>query len=128
MVFDSAADWDDLYEKWTDETSESMFVQGNGYIAIGTMRAYEAPVLIRFESDRPVPAGSIDKTAHGVLDVPSGALEVSGITDNGLSGGTVHVPPGRYFVSVDYLNLGSIDPNEIGGDDRYIITLIMPGP
>ena len=128
MVFDSAADWDDLYEKWTDETSESMFVQGNGYIAIGTMRAYEAPVLIRFEGDRPVPRRQHRQNPHGVLDVPSGALEVSGITDNGLSGGTVHVPPGRYFVSVDYLNLGSIDPNEIGGDDRYIITLIMPSP
>jgi hypothetical protein len=128
VVFDSAADWDDLYEKWTDDTIESMFVQGNGYIAIGTMRAYEAPVLIRFESDRPVPAGSIDKTAHGVLDVPSGALEVSGITDNGLSGGTVHVPPGRYLVSVDYLNLGSIDPDELSGDDRYVITLTKPDP
>jgi len=122
IVFDSTADWDDLYEKWTDETIESMFVQGDGYIAIGTKRAYEAPVVIRFESDRPVP-GSVDKTAHGVLDVPSGALEVSGITDNGLSGGTVHVPPGRYFVSVDYLNLGSIDAEELTGDDRYVITL-----
>lgn len=38
VVFDSAADWDDLYEKWTDETIESMFVLGNGYIAIGTAR------------------------------------------------------------------------------------------
>ena len=60
--------------------------------------------------------------------MPSGALEVSGITDSGLSGGTAHVPPGRYFVSVDYLNLGSIDPNEIGGDDRYVITLTKPDP
>ena len=123
IVFDSTADFGDLYEKWTDETVESMFVQGDGYIAIGTMRNLHAPVLIRFESDRPVPAGSIDKTAHGVLDVPSGILEVSGSTDNGLSGGTLHVPSGTYLVSVDYLNLGSIDPDGITGNDRYVITL-----
>jgi hypothetical protein len=123
IVFDSTADLGDLYEKWTDETVESMFVQGDGYIAIGTMRNLHAPVLIRFESDRPVPAGSIDKTAHGVLDVPSGILEVSGSTDNGLSGGTLHVPPGTYVVSVYYLNLGSIDPDGITGNDRYVITL-----
>ena len=47
IVFDSTAEWGDLYERWTDETIETMFVQGDGYIAIGTMRAYEAPVLIR---------------------------------------------------------------------------------
>jgi hypothetical protein len=109
IVFDSTADLGDLYQKWTDETVESMFVQGDGYIAVGTMRNLYAPVIIRFESDRPVPAGRISKTAHGVLDVPSGILEVSGSTDNGLSGGTLHVPAGTYLVSVDYLNLGSID-------------------
>ena len=84
IVVDSTADFGDLYEKWTDETVESMFVQGDRYIAVGTMRNLYAPVLIRFESDRPVPAGSIGKTAHGVLNVPSGILEVSGptITDS----------------------------------------------
>lgn len=123
IVFDSTAGFADLYEKWTDETVESMFVQGDGYIAIGTMRNLYAPVLIRFESARPVPAGRVDKTAHGVLDVSSGLLEVSGSTDNGLSGGTVHVPPGRYRVLVEYLNLGSIDDLGIEGDDRYVITL-----
>lgn len=123
IVFDSTVDFEDLYEKWTDETVESMFVQGHGYIAIGTMRNFYAPVLIRFESDRPVPAGSVDKTAHGVLDVPSGVLEVSGSTDNGLSGGTLNVPPGKYLVLVEYLNLGSIADDGIEGDDRYVITL-----
>ncbi|KRE64061.1 hypothetical protein ASG92_03955 [Arthrobacter sp. Soil736] len=123
IVFDSTVDFEDLYEKWTDETVESMFVQGDGYIAIGTMRNFYAPVLIRFESDRPVPAGSVDKTAHGVLDVPSGVVEVSGSTDNGLSGGTLNVPPGKYLVLVEYLNLGSIADDGIEGDDRYVITL-----
>lgn len=51
---------------------------------------------------------------------------VSGSTDNGLSGGTLHVPPGTYLVSVDYLNLGSIDADGITGNDRYVITLNRP--
>ena len=123
IVIDSTADWDDLYEKWTDETVESMFVQGDGYIAVGTMRNLYAPVLIRFDSDRPLPPGSLDKTAHGVLSVPSGVLRVSGITDGGRSGGTVHAPPGTYRVLVEYLNLEPIDDYGIEGNDRYVITL-----
>ena len=123
-VADSTADFEDLWEKWTDETIESMFVQGDRYIAVGTMRNLDAPVLIRVDSDRPLPSGSrVDKTAEGILDVPSGLLEVSGPTDNGLSGGTLHVPPGTYRVLVEYLNLESIDDYGIEGNDRYVITL-----
>jgi hypothetical protein len=121
---DSTADFEDLWEKWTDETIESMFVQGDRYIAIGTMRNFDAPVLIRVDSDRPLPSGSrVDKTAEGILEVPSGLLEVSGPTDNGLSGGTLHVPAGKYGVLVQYLNLGSVDDDGFKGDDRYVITL-----
>ena len=123
-VADSTADFEDLWEKWTDETIESMFVQGDRYIAVGTMRNLDAPVLIRVDSDRPLPSGSrVDKTAEGILDVPSGLLEVSGPTDNGLSGGTLHVPPGKYRVLVEYLNLESIDVYGIEGNDSYVITL-----
>lgn len=122
-VADSTADFEDLWEKWTDETIESMFVQGDGYIAIGTMRNFDAPVLVRIDSDRPLPTGSVDKTAEGILEVPSGLLEVSGPTDNGLSGGRLHVTPGKYRVLVKYLDLGSIDDMAIEGNDRYVITL-----
>ena len=122
-VSDSTADFEDLWEKWTDETIESMFVQGDGYIAIGTVRAYMAPVLIRCDSDRGAGPGSVDKTAHGVLDVPSGVLDVIGCTDNGLSGGKVYVAPGKYRVLVQYLKLGSVDDDGFKGDDSYVITL-----
>ena len=121
-VFDPTADFNDLYQKWTDETVESMFVQGDRYIAVGTMRNFYAPVLIRLNSEHSF-TGSVDETATGFLDVPSGVLEVSGPTDNGLSGGTVEVPPGRYRVEVEYLNLGSVAADGIEGDDRYMITL-----
>jgi hypothetical protein len=63
----------------------------------------------------------------GTLEVPSGVVEVSGPTDNGLSGGTVEVPPGTYNVEVQYLNLGSVAADGIEGDDRYMVTLTKAG-
>ncbi|MFE8887884.1 hypothetical protein ACFYLX_18750 [Pseudarthrobacter enclensis] len=51
-VSDPTADFSDLWEKWTDATIESMFVQGDRYIAVGTARDFHAPVLIRLGSER----------------------------------------------------------------------------
>ena len=108
--------------KWTDETIDAMFVRGDRYIAVGTMRNMDAPVLIRLDSGRSF-TGSVDKVATGILEVPSGVVEVSGSTDNGMSGGKVEVPPGTYRVDVQYFNLGSIAEDGLEGDDRYMITL-----
>jgi hypothetical protein len=121
-VSDSTADFSDLWEKWTDETIESMFVQGDRYIAVGTARNFDAPVLIRLGSERSF-TGSVDKVMTGTLEVPSGVVEVSGPTDNGMSGGKVEVPPGTYRVEVQYLNLELIGYDGIEGDDRYMVTL-----
>ncbi|GAB5080340.1 hypothetical protein [Arthrobacter sp. AD-310] len=122
LVFDATASFEDLGERWTDETVRSMFVQGERYIAVGTMRNFYAPVLVRMDSERSLP-GSVDKRAQGILDVPSGVVQVSGPTDNGLSGGSVQVPPGTYRVEIQYLNLGSVAGDGIEGDDRYVVTL-----
>lgn len=121
-VSDPTADFVGLAEKWTDETVTAMFVQGDRYIAVGIMRDFYATVLVRLNSKRFF-TGSVDKTAAGVLHVPSGVVEVSGPTDNGLSGGAVEVPPGTYRVEVQYLNLDSVDTDGIEGEDRYMITL-----
>lgn len=39
-VSDPTANFEDLYEKWNDETVKSMFIQGDRYIAVGTMRDF----------------------------------------------------------------------------------------
>jgi hypothetical protein len=44
-VSDPTADFSDLWEKWTDATIESMFVQGDRYIAVGTARDFMHPFL-----------------------------------------------------------------------------------
>ena len=50
-VSDSTADFADLWERWTDEMIESMFVQGDRYIAVSTALNFDAPVLIRLDSE-----------------------------------------------------------------------------
>ena len=120
IVFDSRAQWGS--DLWTDQELEDMFIQGDGYIAVGTKRRFYASVTVRvLEGD--APAVNADRTQRGTLSVPSGVLEVSGVTDGGLSGGSLTVPPGEYRVRVDYLNLDSVDADEIEGDDRYVVTL-----
>jgi hypothetical protein len=121
VVFDSSrANWGN--DLWTDQELEAMFIQGDGYITVGTRRRFSAPVTVRvLEGD--APAVKADKTQRGTLSIPSGVLEVSGVSDNGLSGGKLTVEPGEYSVRVDYLNLDSVDEDEIEGDDRYIVTL-----
>lgn len=99
-----------------------MFVQGDRYIAVGTARDFQAPVLIRLDSERSF-TGSMDRVMTGTLEVPSGVVEISGPTDNGMTGGKVEVPPGTYRVEVQYFNLESLDDDGIEGDDRYMITL-----
>ena len=99
-----------------------MFVQGDRYVAVGTARDFNAPVLLRLDSERSF-TGSVDRVMTGILEVPSGVVEVSGPTDNGMSGGKVEVPPGTYRVEVQYFNLESIDNDGIEGDDRYMVTL-----
>ena len=74
VVFDSAAACGDPYERWTDETIQSMFVQGDGCVAVGTMRVFDAPVVVRMEIEAPLIGR--DRTAHGVLSVQSGILGV----------------------------------------------------
>lgn len=89
---------------------------------MGTARDFDAPVLIRLDSERSF-TGSVDRVMTGTLEVPSGVVEVSGPTDNGFSGGKVEVPPGTYRVEVQYFNLELIGDDGIEGDDRYMITL-----
>ncbi|BCW20621.1 hypothetical protein NtRootA9_33290 [Arthrobacter sp. NtRootA9] len=121
-VSDPTADFSDLWEKWTDATIESMFVQGDRYIAVGTVRDFNAPVLVRLDSERSF-TGTVDRVMTGTLEVPSGVIEVSGPTDNGMTGGKIEVPPGSYRVEVRYFNLGSISDDGIEGEDRYMVTL-----
>ena len=74
---------------------------------MGTARDFDAPVLIRLDSERSF-TGSVDRVMTGTLEVPSGVVEV---------------PPGTYRVEVQYFNLELIGDDGIEGDDRYMITL-----
>lgn len=74
VVFDSHAEWGN--DDWTDQAIEDMFIQGGGVHC----RRHEAqvPCSRRSATCRRRPAG---RTQHGTLSIPSGVLEVSGVTE-----------------------------------------------
>lgn len=59
LVADPAVDWSSLSDLWTDTTIDRMFVQGNGYIAVGTARDMTAPITLAIADGQPdEPTGS----------------------------------------------------------------------
>ena len=114
----------DLADRWTQETVEAMFVQGDGYVAVGTARNTTVPVTISVEDSKPAtPPDGADRTAAGRLSVPAGELVVTGVTDNGASGGRIAIPPGDYEVTVFFRGLDSVSEDGLSGDDRYEVVL-----
>lgn len=123
VVCGEGADWGDLYEKWTDSTIEEMIVCNTNYIAVGTARAYYVPVTIRIAK---VPFQT-DLTAQRVHEcrmvVNADRVEITGVTDNGLSGGYVDISRGEYQVRVSYYDLNTVDESGLQGQDRYTVEL-----
>lgn len=67
VVFDSLAEWGN--DLWTDQELEDMFIQGDGYITVGTKRRFYASVTVRvLEGD--APTVKADKTQRGSLFHP----------------------------------------------------------
>jgi hypothetical protein len=124
LVHDSACDWEDLPDRWTDETVEAMFIQGDGYVAVGTARDMTVPVEVRIdESEKELPNGGWDRIACGELEVPTGEIVVTGVTDGARSGGRLKVAPGEYRVRVLFAGLDSLSEDGLDGDDHYVVEL-----
>jgi hypothetical protein len=129
LVLDSQADWDDLADRWTPEAVEAMFVQGAGYVAIGTARNINVPVTVRTTTEEPrLDIGEWDRVVNGGLAVPSGELVVTGVTDNGMSGGNISIARGEYHVRALYAGLSKLSADGLSGDDRYVIELWPTSP
>lgn len=127
VVCSEGADWSDLYEKWSPTAIEEMIVCGVDYIAVGTARPSHVPVNIRISDIRP----KIDTTAERVreceISVNAERLEITGVTDNGMSGGHVESKHGIYKVRVSYYGLDSVDASGLLGQDRYVVDLWPAG-
>lgn len=104
-----------------------MFVQGDGYVAIGTARNTIVPVEIRVEAaEPPLETARWDRIELGHLTVRSHDIVVTGVTDNGLSGGVVSLEPGEYHVRALYSGLNSVEADGLDGRDLYVAEL-WPG-
>lgn len=124
VLRDAQSDWADLADRWTPEAVESMFVQGPAYVAVGTARDAVIPVVLRVHAARPTIAlGEGSTIARGYLPVPTGELVISGVTDNGATGGRIALPPGAYELLVQYEGLDTVSSDGLSGDDRYLIDI-----
>lgn len=124
LVRDARADWEDLADQWTPEAVRNMFVQGDGYIGVGTVRNMHVPLIVRTsEVEPPADQRDWDRIVHGSLSVPSGEIDITGVTDNGLSGGQMRLTAGHYHVRALYGDLESISEDGLSGADRYVIEL-----
>ena len=124
VVCDSNADWSDLPDRWTSDALDNMFVVGPGYVAIGTARNMHVPVTVRLFDRRPDPAPDRwDKRNEAEIDLASGEALVTGVTDNGVSGGRVQIPAGQYRLRALYSGLHSLSEDGLSGDDRYVVEL-----
>jgi hypothetical protein len=92
VLRDAEADWGDLADRWTPDAVKEMFVQGDGYLAVGTARDTVVPVTVRIQQSEPAdrPKGA-DQIVSARLPLPSGELVVGGVTDNEASGGRIAV-------------------------------------
>lgn len=101
-----------------------MFVQGKGYIAVGTVRNVKVPVTIRTSSAEPAfEPSQWDKVVLAGLKVTSGRVRVSGVTDNGVTGGVIDLESGDYNVRALYGGLETLSADGLHGDDQYLIEL-----
>jgi hypothetical protein len=126
LVADAEADWSPLWELITPATIERMFVQGDGYVSIGTVRNTTVPVTISVLDTPPGPVSSaVDRTNEGHLDVTSGVVSVFGISENVPEDRHMAVPSGTYRVRALYRNLDRVSPLGIEGEDVYEVQIWM---
>jgi hypothetical protein len=130
LVQDSGSDWEDLADRWTPEAVQAMFIQGDGYVAIGTARNMNVPVTVRIRAEEPsLDPEEWDRVVQGALVLRSGELQITGVSDNGMSGGKIPIERGEYHLRALYAGLNSLSANGLSGNDRYVIELwpVAPG-
>jgi len=123
VVCSEGADWGDLYEKWSPTAIEEMIVWGADYIAVGTARPAHVPVTIRISDTQPPLDRTAERFHEGEIVVNADRVEITGVTDNGMSGGYVEAHHGMYKARVSYYDLNSVDSSGLHGQDRYIVEL-----
>jgi hypothetical protein len=124
LVMDAHAHWEDLADRWTEKAVNDMFIQGEGWIAIGTARNMKVPVTVKTYAGEPeLDPAEWDRIVLGSLFLRSGELVVTGLTDNEISGGRIQLDSGYYKLRALFAGLSSLSPDGLSGDDRYVIEL-----
>jgi hypothetical protein len=124
-LFDSAADPGELSVFWDEESKERMLLISDRILGIGTVRHLDVPVEVEILGKEPESEAldDYDQVFQCSLKLPSGALKVSGATEDVYEAKRIEVAPGIYGVRVYWGALSEVDEEGFEGEDFYKITL-----
>jgi hypothetical protein len=130
LIRDRTATADDLPFRWSDETADQVFIEGDRYVVVVTARNLMAPVEVRANEEAvPFDTRQWDRVSEGMIHIPTGELIISDIGgDPSTGGGTLEVRPGRYRVHAFAGGLETISEDGIAGEDRYLVQLQFEEP
>jgi hypothetical protein len=112
---------------WTEEAIERGHVPGADYVAVATARDVRVPVTLRVLGGAPEAAAGWDRVAETALELPSGELVVSAVTDARGEGQRIRVPPGSYRARLLADGLETVSADGLSGSDRYVVELWRAG-
>jgi hypothetical protein len=124
-LFDSAADPGEVSIYWDEESKEQMFLVTDEILGIGTVRHLDVPVELEIYASQPVeePLEDFDQVAECSLQVPSGAIKISGATEDVYEAKRVELAPGTYGVRVYWGALTDVDEEGFEGEDFYKVSM-----
>lgn len=113
---------------WKPEAFQRMLDVTPGAIYVGTARNMTVPLTVLVgDCAPPDDADGWDRVNECSIEVPSGRLVVTGVTDYFPDAARIGLAPGCYRARVYYGGLDTLSEDELEGDDRYRVVL-WPAP
>lgn len=110
---------------WPEASQEQMLLVGDRLLGVATVRNLEVPVLLDLFKERP-DSEDLEEFDHVVetsLSIPSGALVISGATEDFCEPKRLAVQPGLYGVRICSGGLDELDEEGFEGEDFYRIAI-----
>ena len=121
---DENAEIDPFSDLWNGTSIDDMLFVTPGMIHVGTARQLTVPVTVEIHDSEPnYDFGDWDHIAECSINIQSGKLVVMGCGDY-LPGATrIPVSPDNHRARIYYGGLGTLNWNQLEGDDHYKVVL-----
>jgi hypothetical protein len=124
-VYDGSADPGELSIYWDEDSRDAMVLLSDNILGIGTVRHLDVPVTLEVYEKEPETEDleEYDHVLQCTLNVPSGKLVVSAVTEDMYEAQRFDVAPGVYGVRIYYGALEDIDEQGFEGEDFYKVAV-----